>query len=137
MQLIELIEITNLEEGLIELDKKLLHVDQEQYAVGKNDEGLQPVIKSIDGIHHCGMGFQLGEFYLNLFFYKQFLVTWSTHVPIWDDYSSQPSYEVSQAIALDNDGPGGGRLWLDQNGAAGRGSSERIWNGMFMNFHPI
>lgn len=37
-----------------------------------------------------------------------------------------PSYEVSQAIALDNDGPGGGRLWLDQNGAAGRGSSETI-----------
>lgn len=52
----ELIEITNLEEGLIELDKQLLHVDQEQYAVGKNDEGLQPVIKSVDGIHHCGMG---------------------------------------------------------------------------------
>jgi hypothetical protein len=56
LQLIELIEITNLEEGLIELDKQLLHVDQEQYAVGKNDEGLQPVIKSVDGIHHCGMG---------------------------------------------------------------------------------
>ena len=106
MQLIELIEITNLEEGLIELDKKLLHVDQEQYAVGKNDEGWQSVIKSVDGIHHCGMG-----------------EAWSTHVPIWDDYSS---HEVSQAIALDNDGPGGGRLWLDQNGAAGRASSETI-----------
>ena len=65
LQLIQLIDRTNLQHlgtdrtisGLIEPDKQLLHVDRKHYAVGKHDQGLQPVIKpAVSGIHHCGMG---------------------------------------------------------------------------------